>query len=83
MESQWPLSEELVVKSSPVLEQEPDELISEAEVDSHVASKSGAVEANRVDVVCQVPHMVQCHVMSSDSTINLSLIHISEPTRRP
>ena len=50
--------EEQVVKSSPVLEQEPDELISEAESDSHVASKSHAVEANEVDVVCQVPHMV-------------------------
>ena len=33
-----------------------------------MASKSDAVEANGVDVVCQVPHMVQCHEMGSDST---------------
>ena len=72
----------LIVKSSPVLGQEPDELISEAEVESHVASKSNAVEANRVNVGCQVPHIVQCHKMSSGSTIDSRLVQFLEPIEK-
>ena len=70
--------EELVIKSSPVLEQEPGELLNEAEVDSHVASESGNVEAKTVGVGCRVPRIAQCHMMSNDSSHDSRLAQFLE-----
>ena len=57
--------EKMVIKSSPILEQEASELLNEAVVDSNVSSES-CIKADTVGVGDPVPQATQCHMLSGD-----------------
>ena len=56
----------MVIKSSPILEQEASELLDETEVDSNVSSGSCHVKHDTVGVSSPIPQATQCHMLSGD-----------------
>ena len=62
--------EEMVVKSDPVLEQKPDDLICETAGDLREASQVDTIEANEISAVGQVPQLGQHYETSSNNEIS-------------
>ena len=58
--------EKMVIKSSPILEQEASELLDETEVDSNVLAESCDIKNDTVGESSPTPQATQCHMLSGD-----------------
>ena len=58
--------EKMVIKSSPILEQEASKLLDETEVDSNMSAESCDIKNNTVGESSPTPQTTQCHLLSSD-----------------
>ena len=58
--------EKMVIKSSPILEQEASELLDETEFDSNMSAESCDVKNDTVSEGGTPPELTECHMLSSD-----------------